>query len=430
MGKKVIIYIMKKLISLIFSLLFFYPVTAQNIDQKLDDVLQAQTNKAHLSIQKKPYVVLDPIIKDLQNEPLTRLSWQDFLTRNQHAKEVEMASLRVDNQASLLGAQQIDGSLMDFMNVETQVPPYEQMAKGQRFVFIAEAVNHETPDAINEAAAIIQAVRKANPEARILLASEFLVWMGDPQCSLLQKADEKPCLAALPPYAPVFKSAQKAGVDMLALDDFICMHYLDNYSGVKIGKFVVFVNPKDKVPSLNLSQDPQDDLLLSAEQLIAVSPWGARERTHQWARRIKALQPFYDIILVHAGDGHINTTYSLDLAPMLKIKNYLLITLVPFKELPPDVAQEYEHRAEITEQYNWEPNTAYSAEEQKTFEQLTEKKIGSEKWKKKDSPTVQKLWIYSDMGKIMQEYQQSKELQRLNKLLPYSTRNVLTVLLK
>lgn len=69
---------MKKLISLIFSLLFFYPVTAQNIDQKLDDVLQAQTNKAHLSIQKKPYVVLDPIIKDLQNEPLTRLSWQDF----------------------------------------------------------------------------------------------------------------------------------------------------------------------------------------------------------------------------------------------------------------------------------------------------------------------------------------------------------------
>ena len=78
MGKKVIIYIMKKLISLIFSLLFFYPVTAQNIDQKLDDVLQAQTNKAHLSIQKKPYVVLDPIIKDLQNEPLTRLSWQDF----------------------------------------------------------------------------------------------------------------------------------------------------------------------------------------------------------------------------------------------------------------------------------------------------------------------------------------------------------------
>lgn len=421
---------MKTLTVFIFSLLFIYPVYAQRAPKNLDSMLQAQTSKARLSIERKPHVAVDPIIKDLQNEPLTHLSWQDFLTKNQHAKEVEMASNKLDNQATLLSAQEVEGSFMDMAKVGSHTPPYEQMAKGHRFIFIAESINHETPLAINEAVTIIKSIRKANPKARILLASEFLVWTGEPECSLLQKADGESCLSAGSAYIPTFEAAKQAGVDLLALDDFICTHYLDNYSSVKMGQFLVFVSPQDDVPSLNISSNPADDLVLSAEQFIAISPWGVRERTRQWARRINALRPFYDIILVHAGDGHINTTYSLDLAPMLKIKDYLLITLLPFKDLTPDAAQYYERRAQLAEQYNLQQGKASFAQTKETAEKIGDEKLGVESWKQAMDNPIKTVWIYTDLEKIKQSQQKSKKLKEINSAFPYSTENVLMVLLK
>ncbi len=420
---------MKKLTVFIFSLLFV-PVCAQKTPKNLDSILRAQTSKARLSIERKPHVAVDPIIRDLQNEPLTHLSWQDFLTKNQHAKEVEMASNKLDNQATLLSAQEVEGSFMDMAKVGSHTPPYEQMTKGHRFIFIAESINHETPLAINEAVTIIKSIRKANPKARILLASEFLVWTGEPECSLLQKADGESCLSAGSAYIPTFEAAKQAGVDLLALDDFICTHYLDNYSSVKMGQFLVFVSPKDDVPSLNISSNPADDLVLSAEQFIAISPWGVRERTRQWARRINALRPFYDIILVHAGDGHINTTYSLDLAPMLKIKDYLLITLLPFKDLTPDAAQYYERRAQLAEQYNLQQGKASFAKTKETAEKIGDEKLGVETWKQAISSPIKTVWIYTDLEKIKQSQQKSKKLKELNSAFPYSTENILMVLLK
>lgn len=421
---------MKTLTVFIFSLLFVYPVCAQRAPKNLDSMLQAQTSKARLSIERKPHVAVDPIIRDLQNEPLTHLSWQDFLTKNQHAKEVEMASNKLDNQATLLSAQEVEGSFMDMAKVGSHTPPYEQMAKGHRFIFIAESINHETPLAINEAVTIIKSIRKANPKARILLASEFLVWTGEPECSLLQKADGESCLSAGSAYIPTFEAAKQAGVDLLALDDFICTHYLDNYSSVKMGQFLVFVSPKDDVPSLNISSNPADDLVLSAEQFIAISPWGVRERTRQWARRINALRPFYDIILVHAGDGHINTTYSLDLAPMLKIKDYLLITLLPFKDLTPDVAQYYERRAQLAEQYNLQQDKASFAKTKETAEQIGDEKLGVKTWKQAIANPIKTVWIYTDLEKIKQSQQKFQKLKEINSAFPYSTENVLMVLLK
>lgn len=421
---------MKTLTVFIFSLLFVYPVCAQKAPKNLDSMLRAQTNKARLSIGSRPHITADPIIRDLQNEPLTHLSWQDFLTKNQHAKEVEMASNKLDNQATLLTAQEVEGSFMDMAKVGTQTPPYEQITKGHRFIFISESINHETPLAINEAVTIIKSVRKANPKARILLASEFLVWTGEPECSLLQKADGESCLSAGSAYIPTFEAAKQAGVDLLALDDFICTHYLDNYSSVKMGQFLVFVSPKDDVPSLNISSDPADDLVLSAEQFIAISPWGARERTLQWARRINALRPFYDIILVHAGDGHINTTYSLDLAPMLKIKDYLLITLLPFKDLTPDAAQYYERRAQLAEQYNFQQGKSSFAKTKETADKIGDEKLGVDTLKKAISNPIKTVWIYTDLEKIKQSQQKSKKLKEINSAFPYSTENVLMVLLK
>ena len=224
---------------------------------------------------------------------------------------------------------------------------------------------------------------------------------------------------------PVFRAADQANIDQLALDDFIWITQ-ENTSIVKIGNFAVYASPEDKVPSLNLAQDKLEDLALSTLNLVSVSPWGVRERNRQWARRINALRPFYDIIIVHAGDGHIAATYSMDLAPMLHVADYLLISLLPMEQLPENKKIFYENRSNIAETNGLcQDGTCYGLDKDiinKASDQISF--FTQEMDNAKDI-----FWIYPN-EEAVKKLNATQEQKKLKKAYPYSTDKNLLVFIK
>lgn len=405
------------------ALLINSPLWAQAGTNQLESILRTQTQKAQ---QKSETLSLNQVLEQLQNEKIPHLSWQEFLKQNEHVKEVEKASTKLENHLlnNQLGTLKEDANSNLFYHA-LGLPPYSQLIKGQNTIFIAESINHEAASSIDHAANIIRIIRKENPHARILLASEFLNWLGDEAPGLLKKAGEKTNLYISEGYMPVFRAADQANIDQLALDDFIWITQ-ENTSIVKIGNFAVYASPEDKVPSLNLAQDKLEDLVLSTLNLVSVSPWGVRERNRQWARRINALRPFYDIIIVHAGDGHIAATYSMDLAPMLHITDYLLISLLPLEQLPEDKQILYENRSNIAETnglcrngvcYEQDEDLINKASEQISF-------LPQEVDAAKDI-----FWIYPN-EEAVKKLNATQEQKKLKKAYPYSTDKNLLVFIK
>lgn len=169
---------------------------------------------------------------------------------------------------------------------------------------------------------------------------------------LLKKAGEKSELYFPEEYAPAFKAADELGIDQLALDDDI-PGIIENQVAAKVGEFVVWTTPKDKVPTwrdiTKGRESAEIKRFYALQHVLSVSPWGVRERNREWARRIKAVLPAYDIVLVYAGNGHLANTYYMDLQPMLEQEIFMNITLYPMEELPQELAQAYAQRHHATE---------------------------------------------------------------------------------
>lgn len=174
--------------------------------------------------------------------------------------------------------------------------------------------------------------------------------------SLLKKAGAASNLSFYENYASVFKAADKYGIDQLALDDSILGLDEDNQVAAKVGEFVVWATPQDKIPFWDQIKQSKEATEIkrfyALNEIVSVSPWGVRERNREWARRIKAVMPLYDIVLVYAGNGHLDSTYSLNLQPMLEQKEFMDILLLPLEKLPAQVEEYYQQRTHIAENYN------------------------------------------------------------------------------
>lgn len=198
-----------------------------------------------------------------------------------------------------------------------------------------------------ELAAVLQQAKEWERELISLQIAADLEW--EP---LLKKAGEKSELYFPEEYAPAFKAADELGIDQLALDDDI-PGIIENQVAAKVGEFVVWTTPKDKVPTWrNITkrrESAEIKRFYALQQVLSVSPWGIRERNREWARRIKAVLPAYDILLVYAGSGHLANTYYMDLQPMLEQAIFMNITLYPMEELPQELAQAYAQRHHATE---------------------------------------------------------------------------------
>ena len=238
-----------------------------------------------------------------------------------------------------------------------------------KYIFISEG-SHSTKSAPQEVINILKAARNARPNAKILLAQEFLSWTGESKDSLLKKPGQNSELYSS--YPEVTQAADKLGIDQLALDD--TPYYAEDKNVfVKLGKFLVEVTPQDKLPLLSYTEcdDPLYNRWASAYQFIGISPFGVLERNYQWARRIKAAEPLYDLILVYAGSGHLNNPYSNDLPTLLKCKDCANIALAPTDPIDPAVEKDYETRFLKGEQYGITNDQQQNQEETRLQEQAT-----------------------------------------------------------
>lgn len=358
---------MKKLIILFTAFLFtFAPVWGQHsknadLDKRLQISIRTLTTNKNLEMQRTLRQETDiNLLKDI--------SWQEFLRLNEKAKERLLVSTRLEAKALELQLKENPNMVLPQIEYKNAAPDYSH-AFTHKYIFISEG-SHSTKSAPQEVINILKAARNARPNAKILLAQEFLSWTGESKDSLLKKPGQNSELYSS--YPEVTQAADKLGIDQLALDD--TPYYAEDKNVfVKLGKFLVEVTPQDKLPLLSYTEcdDPLYNRWASAYHFIGISPFGVLERNYQWARRIKAAEPLYDLILVYAGSGHLNNTYSNDLPTLLKCKDCANIALAPTDPIDQAVEKDYETLFLKGEQYGITNDQQQNQEETRLQEQAT-----------------------------------------------------------
>lgn len=400
---------MKKLITFLFAFLFILaPVWGQHsknadLDKRLQISIHTLTTNKNLEMQRT-------LRQETDINLLKVISWQEFLRLNEKAKERLLASTRLEAKALELQLKENPNMVLPQIEYKNSVPDYSH-AFTHKYIFISENISHDTKSAPQEVINILKAARNARPNAKILLAQEFLSWTGESKDSLLKKPGQNSELYSS--YPEVTQAADKLKIDQLALDDIIYMAYEKNIA-VKNGKYIVWVTPQDKLPLLKYKGcDALYTRWASAYQFIGISPFGVLERNYQWARRIKAAEPHYDLILVYAGSGHLNNTYSNDLPTLLKCKDFAHIALFPTDPIDQAVEKDYETRFLKGEQYAITNDQQQNQEETRLQEQATrgttfkqsldqteeeETHQSRENWKNKKLP----LWFSLTKEEILQ----------------------------
>lgn len=358
---------MKKLIILFTAFLFtFAPVWGQrgktpDLDKRLQISIRTHTTNKNLEMQRTLRQETDINLSKV-------ISWQEFLRLNERAKERLLASTRLEAKALELELKENPNAVVPQIKYKNSVPDYSH-AFTHKYIFISEDISHDTKSAPQEVINILKAARKARPNDKILLAQEFLSWTGESNDSLLKKPGQNSELYSH--YPEVTQAADKLGIDQLALDDRLYMSY-EEMVGVKIGKYTVWVTAQDELPLLeNKGCDALSARWVSADQFIGISPFGVLERNYQWARRIKAAEPLYDLILVYAGSGHLNNTYSNDLPTLLKCQDFANIALTPTDPIDQAVEKDYETRFLKGEQYAITNDQQQNQEDARLKEQVT-----------------------------------------------------------
>uniref|UniRef100_UPI003D0EFB4C hypothetical protein n=1 Tax=Candidatus Avelusimicrobium fimicolum TaxID=3416216 RepID=UPI003D0EFB4C len=374
-----------------------------DLDKRLQISIRTLTTNKNLEMQKT-------LRQETDINLLKVISWQEFLRLNEKAKERLLASTRLEAKALELQLKENPNMVLPQIEYKNSVPDYSH-AFTHKYIFISENISHDTKSAPQEVINILKAARNARPNAKILLAQEFLSWTGESKDSLLKKPGQNSELYSS--YPEVTQAADKLKIDQLALDDIIYMAYEKNIA-VKNGKYIVWVTPQDKLPLLKYKGcDALYTRWASAYQFIGISPFGVLERNYQWARRIKAAEPHYDLILVYAGSGHLNNTYSNDLPTLLKCKDFAHIALFPTDPIDQAVEKDYETRFLKGEQYAITNDQQQNQEETRLQEQATrgttfkqsldqteeeETHQSRENWKNKKLP----LWFSLTKEEILQ----------------------------
>lgn len=403
-------------------------------------------------------------LKGLQNrDTWEHISWKDFLKLNERAKERELCSCRLDTRFAEKASQcPVPIPWEEFLVTTPGYPDYEKLLQNEKLIYIAESNNHDTKSAPQEVAKILRAVRKINPTAKILLAAEFARWFFplneinllqehleyyssccgyfksltpekkaeycqlqklsieevEKHCQefgryleeekeflapfssapLLKKARDPFYFVSNKEYAPVSQTADEQRIDLLALDDHVIETTQQGDIGVKVGKFWVEVPKKVSIPQI--TSDREEDL----SNLLKVSSWGVFERTRDWAQRIKAVLPEYDVVLVYAGDGHLDFTYFTDLQPLVGAKPFMNISLSPLESLPPEIQEQYTKRDKVAEENGYHQDGEFAKELEKRI--IEESLVVFEKvWEENTPP----FWILADDRKEETFLMQNKD---------------------
>lgn len=444
-----------------------------------------QTKKRSTPVSEQPAFAeaAKALIRLQQPKNWKEISWEEFLKQNQYTKEVEICSSNIDLKFCQKTNDLLKGTKLPIAKGQGAFD-YTTITNNQKLIFIGEI--HNTTDIIPEVIAILTGVRKNHPNARILLATEFLNWdpsfaltelestrknykdslplfhfvkmsqaegkeLTEQAKSFLQNMEEAEtwiqqataCTdelfllkkANMPAkhlymseeYTPVLQAADQLNIDQLALDDIIV---LDSPRVLKIGDNIIRNAEKATV-----AQNATDLLYL-----VSTTPWGVRERNREWARRIKPLLPLYDIVIVYSGLGHTQNTYSLALPPMIGIKDYTSITFFSSSVASKEMDSLTTNKAEEFEREGYTHNNQIDNMMHKQAASLTSLDLLVKGiWEDWKDPENQPFWMLATPDQSSQTYQQMRNMSgdkatedfiKLSKeLFPVNSRNELTIFL-
>lgn len=200
--------------------------------------------------------------------------------------------------------------------------PNKQPAEGRPlFIYLGET-HHATPVQIFSIL-FLQVIRDSFPKNKILLAMEFQ------EDSLFVEGD------------PSFRPAPADNIYHLEIDDAVSMGmdvmglespYECTLEPGENGKCVCAVIGGQKVILKkqgwwkSLFPFDQNDYVQEFTD-CASTPWGMQTRNQHWAKQIRKRQNDYDIIIVHAGAGHLSSRMPYSLPSLLAQPNSVSVAL-------------------------------------------------------------------------------------------------------
>lgn len=405
---------MRVLLLLLFLLGAVHPAFAYPNPQETFQNIHKKASKVLVSKEKPREPLLKESLAALaqRQDPKnwTYISWEEFLLLNKNAQQKELCSNKLEIRYMEKQSQcPISLPVKDFFPIYSGYPDYEKILRNEKIIYIAEGMNHDTKAAPQEVVKILKAVRKINPNAKILLAAEFAVWYYPIQeildfnnntaqennsfafCLWFSQAttEDKKEVGLTEDKIKKFQEECKPLLDFLKQGE-----ELERYASAPLlkraGQKSYFWEHEPYSPVFKTADEQKIDLLAlddhvieetgnkdilikvgrymvkvpedisipdlgvgrasSLASFIKNSSWGAAERTADWANRIKAVMDNYDIVLVYAGNGHLCSTYFTDLQPMVGKNLFVDIILYPMENLPKEEADYYEKRQNFSEQ--------------------------------------------------------------------------------
>lgn len=230
------------------------------------------------------------------------LSWSEFNEINRIETAVAQRRLEVWNQLKKKTAEIFTQDMAEDMQkagvvtVEEKRPDYGKETKGIAVIYLTDASGHGTQTIVNEVKEVMRSVRAANPQARILLATE-MAYLTDFDTPIQFAGKTNKNMGTFKDTVSLLSQASRLGVDVLGLDDSV---FWKGDGGIwyKIGNRLLY---------LPASEEEFKEKFSSIVGFVGASTLGMKLRNEQWVSYIRAVKPFYDIVIVYAGDGHIDS---------------------------------------------------------------------------------------------------------------------------
>lgn len=215
-------------------------------------------------------------------------------------------------------------------NFRTERPDYASILPGRQIIFLWEEGGHAVPEIMDSALEVIKEVQKANPGKRILFSPEQLLWFDiepfDNSPLLMGKTDYSapavrftgepmhPNMKSALRYDNLWEQVSDLGIDIMAMDDVL----IDEswlYSFFKVGNI--------SIPYLGGDEETHYD----AYNRFRSTFYGVFQRNTQWDHYIRAVAPYYDVIIIFAGGAHYGIRRLLNM-PADKVLNVFIRKLV------------------------------------------------------------------------------------------------------
>ena len=272
--------------------------------------------------------LLRKTLADQISQEIRTISWRDFQQQSIYLQEREK-NKRENYRKGMddLAKNKIEDfvALQGIHTWQNQRPDYAEESKNFKYIYIADGSRHGTRTIPAEVNFLLQSIRNINPDARILLALEFAMRRDKREIPLYFAGDKKLPFYLHPSYASLRKTADKNQIDILGLDD-----YLQHKGQLVLQIGSLHVNPDEEAQDIiqsyhQINPDLSDNQILY--DFLSRSAWGIEQRNTQWMQYIQALAPFYDIIVVYAGNAHVDE----EIAPVTPLPQRIAQPYIFFK---------------------------------------------------------------------------------------------------